>query len=219
MRGISRFIGSPLGMGGSFAPMKKEWIATAIGAGVGVLSSILGGASASRAAKAAERRQRAMEAKEQAWYNRRYNEDYSDTAAGQNLIRRAKDYAKEQWKKAAGAQAVAGGTDAATQMAKDAGNKMVGDTIANIAATDQARKANVDNIHMQNQQNFAQMDMQREMNRSQAITDAASQASNAIMQAASAFEPNLKGGGNKSVPVQTEQEYKDGKLQSLYGMM
>ena len=177
--------------------MRKEWIATAIGAGVGVLSSILGGASASRAAKAAERRQRAMEAKEQAWYNRRYNEDYSDTAAGQNLIRRAKDYAKEQWKKAAGAQAVAGGTDAATQMAKDAGNKMVGDTIANIAATDQERKANVDNIHMQNQQNFAQMDMQREMNRSQAITDAASQASNAIMQAASAFEPNLKGGNNK----------------------
>lgn len=199
--------------------MKKEWIATAIGAGVGVLSSILGGASASRAAKAAERRQRAMEAKEQAWYNRRYNEDASDTAVGQNLIRRAKDYAKEQWKKAAGAQAVAGGTDAATQMAKDAGNKMVGDTIANIAATDQERKANVDNIHMQNQQNFAQMDMQREMNRSQAITDAASQASNAIMQAASAFEPNLKGGGNKSVPVQTEQEYKDEKLQSLYGMM
>ena len=199
--------------------MRKEWIATAIGAGVGVLSSILGGASASRAAKAAERRQRAMEAKEQAWYNRRYNEDYSDTAAGQNLIRRAKDYAKEQWKKAAGAQAVAGGTDAATQMAKDSGNKMVGDTIANIAATDQARKANVDNIHMQNQQNFAQMDMQREMNRSQAITDAASQASNAIMQAASAFEPNLKGGSNKSVPVQTEQEYKDEKLQSLYGMM
>lgn len=219
MRGISRFIGSPLGMGESFVPMKKEWIATAIGAGVGVLSSILGGASASRAAKAAERRQRAMEAKEQAWYNRRYNEDYSDTAAGQNLIRRAKDYAKEQWKKAAGAQAVAGGTDAATQMAKDSGNKMVGDTIANIASTDQERKANVDNIHMQNQQNFAQMDMQREMNRSQAITDAASQASNAIMQAASAFEPNLKGGGNKSVPVQTEQEYKDGKLQSLYGMM
>lgn len=199
MRGIVRIISS--GLENPYSPMRKEWIATAIGAGASLLSSFIGGNAAAKAAQAAEKRQRAMEAKEDAWYNRRYNEDYSDTAAGQNLIRRAKDYAKEQWKKAAGAQAVAGGTDAATQMAKDAGNKMVGDTIANMAATDQARKANVDNIHMQNQQNFGQMDMQREMNRAQAITDAAGNASNAIMQAASAFEPNLKGGSNKSVPT------------------
>lgn len=196
MRGIVRIISS--GLENPYSPMRKEWIATAIGAGASLLSSFIGGNAAAKAAQAAERRQRAMEAKENAWYNRRYNEDYSDTAAGQNLIRRAKDYAKEQWKKAAGAQAVAGGTDAATQMAKDAGNKMVGDTIANIAATDQARKANVDNIHMQNQQNFANMDMQREMNRAQAITDAAGNASNALMQLGSAFEPNLTGGSNKS---------------------
>lgn len=202
MKGISRFIVGALGMGDVYVPIRKEFVATAmaIGAGVSALSSIIGGAAARRKARQAQREREAAEAKEAAWYARRYNEDYSDTAAGQNLIRRAKDYARNQWKKAAGAQAVAGGTDAATQMAKDAGNKMVGDTLANIAATDQARKSQVDNIHMQNDQNFALQRQNEQMQAAQNITSAAGAASNAIMQGAMAFEPNLAGGSNKSVP-------------------
>ena len=193
-----KYLDSPLGQGISFAPAKKEWIAAAIGAGVGLASSLIGGAKASSAARAAERRQREREAAEMASYTRRYNQDVTDTASGQNLIRIAKDQAKEQWKKAAGAQAVAGGTDAATQMAKDAGNKMVGDTIANMKAMDDARKDRIDAQHEANLNNFAQMDMEREINRANAITDAAGNASNAILQAASALEPDLTGGANKS---------------------
>ena len=183
-------------LAGEYAPRKKEWLATAIGAGIGLASSLIGGASASRAARKAEQRQRAQEAREEAWYNRRYNEDYGDTAAGQNLLRRAREFRDENVKRAQGAQAVTGGTEAATAMAKEAGNKMMGDTIANIAATDQARKANADNIHLQNQERFAQMDMNREQQRAQNITEAAQNASNAIMQGTSAFEPSLIGGGN-----------------------
>lgn len=197
-------LNQPLGMGNTFAPSHKQWIASAIGAGVGLASSLFGGMSAAKAAREAEKRQRRQEAKENAWYTRRYNEDYVDTAAGQNLVRRAKDYAREQWKRAAGAQAVAGGTDAATAMAKEAGSKMVGDTIANIAATDQARKDNVDNMHRQAQEKFAQMDMNRELQRAQNITNAAQSASNAIMSVAgavdqaSATKPSLQGGSNNS---------------------
>ena len=198
MKQMIKYLDSPLGQGISFAPAKKEWIAAAIGAGVGLASSLIGGAAASRAAEEAERRQRAREAAEMASYTRRYNQDVTDTASGQNLIRLAKDHAKEQWKKAAGAQAVAGGTDAATQMAKDAGNKMVGDTIANMKAMDDARKDRIDAQHEANLNNFAQMDMEREINRANAITDAAGNASNAILQAASALEPDLTGGANKS---------------------
>lgn len=189
-------------MGQGYAPAKKEWIATAIGTGVGLATSLMGASQAAKARRRAEDRQRAQKAKEDAWYNRRYYEDYVDTAAGQNLVRRAKDFAKEQWKRAAGAQAVAGGTDAATAMAKEAGNKMVGDTIANIAATDQQRKAQVDAMHRQAESQFAQMDMNRENQRAQDITNAASAASNAIMSAASAVDQasakttNLNGGGN-----------------------
>ena len=214
---VTKLVNQPLGMGigdglsgvtlGSLPHQPKLWIGAALGLAGGIASSLIGGNEAAKAARAAERRQREQEAKEEAWYNRRYNEDYIDTAAGQNLVRRAKDYAKEQWKKAAGAQAVAGGTDAATAMAKDAGNKMVGDTIANIAAADTQRKAQVDNMHRQSQAQFAQMDMNREMQRAQNITNAASAASNAMMSIGSAVDqasaktPNLNGGSNNGVSV------------------
>jgi hypothetical protein len=202
---VTKYVNQPLGMGNSLTPSRKEWIATAIGVVGGLASSLIGGAASANAAQRAEKRQRAQEAKERAWYNRRYNEDYVDTAAGQNLVRRAKEFARDNWKKAAGSQAVAGGTAAATQMAKDAGNKMMGDTLANVAATDQARKAQVDNMHRQAEQGFAQMDMNRELQRAQNITNATQAASNAMMSVgsavdqASAAKSSLQGGYNKGI--------------------
>lgn len=212
---VTKIAKNPLGMGigsGLQAPwlaavgvnQPKMWIGAAIGAVGGIASSLFGGAAASKAAKEAQRKQEQQENREAAWYARRYNEDYLDSAAGQNLVRRAKDYANETWKKAAGAQAVAGGTDAATAQAKEAGNRMMGDTIANIAASDQERKAQVDNMHRQAQAQFAQQDMQREMQRAQNITNAASAASNALMSIGSAVDQasvkptDLNGGGNNS---------------------
>jgi hypothetical protein len=203
---ILALVNQPVGMV-SYSPSRKEWIMSAIGAAAGIASSLIGGGQAAQAAKAAEARQRRQEAEENARYTRRYNENYVDTAAGQNLVRKAKDFANRQWKKAAGAQAVAGGTDASAQMAKDAGNKMVGDTIANIAANDVARKDSADRQHEQAQQRFAQMDMNREMQRAQNISNAAQSASNAIMQAGAAIDQtsvkptNLQGGSNNSTPV------------------
>lgn len=230
---VAKLVNQPLGMGVGdglqgitpdiFSIQPKLWIASAIGAGVGLASSIIGGAKAASANKAAERRQRQQEAKEEAWYNRRYYEDYIDTAAGQNLARRAKEIAREQWKRAAGAQAVSGGTDAAVAQAKEAGNKMVGDTIANIAATDQARKANVDAMHRQAESQFAQQDMAREQLRAQNITQAAQGASNAITSAAGTIDQvsnqpvNLNGGGNNSVNVR-DLAAVDGAKDAVAGM-
>ena len=219
---VTLFTKQPLGMGIGAGTERdclsctihqpKMWITAAIGAGLGLATSLIGASQASKAARKAEERQRQQEAKEDAWYNRRYNEDYIDTAAGQNLVRRAKEFAKNQWKKAAGAQAVAGGTDAATAMAKEAGTKMVGDTLANIAATDQQRKANVDSQHRAAQSQFAQMDMNREMQRAQNITNAAQNASNSIMSAGAAIEqastasPSLQGGSNGGVVTTSTSE-------------
>lgn len=199
--------------GNSFAPVRKEWIATAIGAAASLASSLIGGHKAAQAAREAERKQKAREASENAWYLRRYNEDYADTAAGQNLMRKAKDFANSQWKKAEGAKAVGGGTDASAAMAKEAGNKMVGDTLANIAAQDQANKARVDAIHHQDENRETQMNMQRELTRSQNITNAAQNASNAMMQVAGAIDgaksqantstTSLTGGSNGSADVKS----------------
>ena len=200
---IAKRVNQPLGMGNPYAPQEKRWVQLAL-AGASLLGSLFGGHKAAKERKRAEQRQRAQEAEEKAWYNRRYNEDYLDTAAGQNLVRRAKEFAKENWKKAQGAAAVGGGTDAATQMAKEAGNKMVGDTMANIAANDTARKDRVDDMHRQAESQFAQMDMQRHETNAQNITNASQNASNAMLTAASALgqdsasTSNLAGGSNNS---------------------
>ena len=195
---VTKYINQPLGMGNTFAPSRKEWVQLAL-AGASLASSLIGGASASSAAKEAEERQRLQEAKEDAWYRRKYNENYLDTAAGQALVNRTREYAKENWKRAAGAQAVGGGTDASVAMAKEAGNKMVGDTLSNIAVADQQRKENVDNQHQQAQEKFAQMDINREMQRAQNITQASQGASNALISAAGALAGANAGKGSANV--------------------
>ena len=92
-------------------------------------------------------------------------------------------------------------------MAKDAGNKMVGETLSNVAATDQSRKAQVDAMHRQAQEQYAQMDMNREVQRANAITQAAQGASNAMMTGAALLDDgsNLVGGSNKGVTRGTDE--------------
>lgn len=175
-------------MGNGMTPAHKEWIATAIGAAAGLASSIIGGVSASAAARESARIQRRREAEEEAWHTRRYNENYLDTAAGQNLVRRAKAMYDRSIKRAEGARAVAGGTDASVAQAKESANNAMGETMANIAANDTARKDRVDEMHQKNLDKFAQQDMAREQGRAQAITSAAQQASNALISAGAAIE-------------------------------
>lgn len=203
MRTIERIIQNPLGVGNSLAPSKKEWVSevfSGLGAGTGLLSSLFGGISASKAAKEAEKRQRQQEAKDNAWYQRRYNQSYVDTADGQNLIRKAREAGQNYIRRAEGAAKVAGSTDAATAQAKEAALRMQGNTIADIASQDTARKDRVDDMHRQAEDRFAQMDMNREMLRAQNITQAAQGASNAIMSVAGAID-GTGADGKASSPI------------------
>ena len=152
---------------------------------LGVGSSILGGVSSANAARRAERLRQEQDAKNAAWFNRKYNESYIDTAAGRNAIRQAQDFAKRQTQRAEGAAAVAGGTDAAVAQAKEGANKMIGDTIGNLAAQDTARKENAEATYQQQQENSAAWQMQNQQMRANAIAQAAQGASNALIQGAS----------------------------------
>ena len=179
--------GAPLGSGdavsvmsGGYAPHRKEWIGLAL-AGASLASSIWGGIQSSKAQKQAERRLANEKAANDAWYNRRYNEHTIDTAGGQNMIRMAKDYARENWKKAAGAAAVGGGTDAAVAEAKAAGNKMVGDAIAQIEAQDVARKDNIDATYRARQSQLSQQQMSLDEQRAANISQVAGGVSDALM--------------------------------------
>jgi len=202
MKGLERFAGT---LGNEcFGSRRKEWIVSALSAAGGLAASLFGGGAASRAAKEGIMAQRKAIDTQNAYALKEYNQDYVDTAAGQNLVRRAKDYARDTWRRAQGAKAVGGGTDAATQMAKDAGNKMMGDTLANVAATDQRRKENALAQMMKVEGQRGAMEAAIANNKAQQITNAAQAASNAMTSIGSAIEqssaqkPNLNGGSNNS---------------------
>ena len=159
------------------------WVTTAVGAGLGVLSSLYGGAKASQEADKALRELNRKEAKDNAWYARRYNQDYLDTAAGQNLLNTALKYNDKQVKRAEGGARVAGLSQSAVAKQKEQGNEMMGKTVAQIAAGDTTRKMQVDQMHRQDMHNNSAARMGIYNNRAANITAAASQASNALINA------------------------------------
>ncbi len=163
---------------------RKEWILTAAALAASAASSIIGGEKARKAARRAQRELNYRKNAENAWYNKEYNTDYLDTKAGQNLMRRAQEVQDKYIKKAEGAAAVGGGTDASVALAKENANKAMGDTIANIAAQDTKRKQAVADQHMSNINNLSQQSQQIEESKAQATTETAQGMSNALMSAA-----------------------------------
>lgn len=185
-----KIFSEPLGGGdlsGVFGIRKKNVLPLAVPlvmAGLGAFSSVYGGAKSAAAGRKAQKQLDAEQARLESERRRRMNEDYLDTAAGQNLMRIARDERDKAWKRAEGAAAVAGGTEAATAMAKEAGNNMVGETIANIAAGDSQRKDAVDAGYRAELDRIHGQQIANEQARSQAVAQAASGASNALMNGA-----------------------------------
>lgn len=159
---------------------KKEWVLGAASLALGVGSSLFGANKAKKAARRAQAENQYRTNAEKAWYDKNYNTDYLDTKAGQNLMRRAKEVQDEYVRKADGAAAVGGGTAASVAMAKEAANKAMGDTIANVAAQDTARKQHVEDAHLQNTQQLSRERQQIEQQKALATSDAAQNASNAM---------------------------------------
>ena len=206
--------GAALGSGepsAGFAPRKKEWVQVALAA-ASLAASLWGGAQAAKQQAKAEAEVRAEKARNEAWYNRRYNESYVDTSAGQNMKRIALDAARENWRREAGAAAVAGGTDAAVAQAKEAGNRMVGDAIASMAATDTARKDNVDAAYRAERSRLSQQQMALDQQKAQNIASTAGAVSDALASGA-AYYGSPGGGGVDAAPKGSGNNlYKDAYL-------
>lgn len=167
---------------------KRAWIATAVGLAGSVASSIFGGSAARKARKKALEEQKYRANAEKAWYDKAYNTDYLDTKAGQNLLRRAQEVQDEYVRKADGAKAVGGGTDASVAQAKEAANKTIGDAVANIGAKDADNKRNIEQQHLNNVMQQSAQREQAENQRASDITTAAQSASNAIMTASGSLD-------------------------------
>lgn len=124
-------------------------IGAIIGAAGGLASSIWGGIQAEKAAENANNELANQRQKNEDWYRRRYNEDYTQSAEAQAAMTRARELAREQMQAARGTAAVMGGTEAGIAAAQGAANDMLADTMSGIAQNATARKDAVESQYLQ----------------------------------------------------------------------
>lgn len=139
-------------------------LGTLIGAGLGLASSIAGGI-ANRKARQKQEQMIAQQQKEnQAWYDRKYNEDPTKRADTVRLLTQMQEQIKNRNKAAKGRQAVMGGTEDSTTAVKEANNKTLADTTSQIVAANDARKDNIEQQYMnrKNQLQNQQMGIEAE---------------------------------------------------------
>lgn len=151
-----------------------------IGAGVSLLSSVIGGAQASIYAEKAEKELKSQRQLNEDWYRRRYNEDYTQTAEAQRLMTQAKDLAKEQIQSAIGRQAVMGGTTEVDNARKQAGD-IVSDTFVDLAVEGSRRKDAIESQYLQRDAQFSKQYQDMYNQRAASSTAAANQGMQAGM--------------------------------------
>lgn len=131
-------------------------IGAIIGAAGSVASSIIGGVQAKKAAEKANKELADQRQKNEDWYRRRYNEDYTQSAEAQAAMTKARELAREQMASARGAAAVMGGTEAGVAAQQQAANNMLADTMSGIAQSATARKDVVESQYLQNEAALSQ---------------------------------------------------------------
>lgn len=139
-------------------------IGALIGAGLSVASSIAGGIANRKARRKQEQMIAQQQKENQAWYDRKYNEDPTKRADTVRLLTQMQEQIKNRNKAAKGRQAVMGGTEDSTTAVKEANNKTLADTTSQIVAANDARKDNIEQQYMnrKNQLQNQQMGIEAE---------------------------------------------------------
>lgn len=141
-------------------------IGTLIGAGLGLASSIAGGIANRKARKKQEQMLAQQQRDNQAWYDRKYNEDPTKRADTVRLLTQMQEQIKNRNRAAKGRQAVMGGTEDSTTAVKEANNKTLADTTSQIVASNEARKDAIEQQYQQNKRSIQGQQMQMEAEKS-----------------------------------------------------
>lgn len=147
------------------------------GAALSATSSIIGSARAKKQAEKAEAQLDLQRKQNEDWYNRRYNEDYTQTAEAQRALTLARENAQQQLAAARGRQAVVGGTEESVAATQEAVNRGLAETMSGIAAQGTARRDAVEDTYLRNRGTISQQYMQMYNNRANAVSQGASNAS------------------------------------------
>lgn len=184
-------------------------IGALIGAGLGLASSIAGGIANRKARKKQEQMIAQQQRENQAWYDRKYNEDPTKRADTVRLLTQMQEQIKNRNKAAKGRQAVMGGTEDSTTAVKEANNKTLADTTSQIVAANDARKDNIEQQYMnrknqlQNQQ--MSIDAEKAADTANAVAGVAGTAANIA-----ASLDSVAGGAKKAPNMNVTQEQLNG---------
>ena len=170
-------------------------IGALIGAGLGLASSIAGGIANRKARKKQEQMLAQQQRDNQAWYDRKYNEDPTKRADTVRLLTQMQEQIKNRNRSAKGRQAVMGGTEDSTTAVKEANNKTLADTTSQIVAANEARKDAIEQQYQQNKRSIQGQQMQMESEKS---ADTANVVSGVAGTAANIAATLDSGGGSKT---------------------
>ncbi|MFT3994392.1 MAG: hypothetical protein QM660_08795 [Dysgonomonas sp.] len=134
-------------------------IGAAIGAGVGLATSIFGGSKAAKQRKKMERYLNQQDTDNKSWYNANALSDYTQRSDTQNLMRQLRDTMGKQNKIAANTAVVTGATPEQQAVQQEQSNKVISDTFANIGSMGQQWKDNITDKYQARKDNIAQQRM------------------------------------------------------------
>lgn len=163
-------------------------IAAIIGAGVSAAGSIFGGISSRRQMKKARRALEQMQRDNDAWYNRRMNEDATQRADAQRLLTMTEEAIKDRNRAAAGRAAVMGATDEAAAAEREQNNKIMSDTMSNVAAQAASRKDAIEDRYLTNKGVYNQQRIQNYNTQAQQTAEAVKGLASAAGSVVSAFD-------------------------------
>lgn len=144
-----------------------------IGAGVNLLGSVAGAIGSARAQNKADQMVAQQKAKNQAWYDRNYNQNFLERSDAQQVLENTRKFYDERMQRSAATNTVMGGTDEALAMDKAAANQAVSDTMAGINADASAHKDAVEQNYLNMDSALTQQQIAGQQQRAQNISNAA----------------------------------------------
>lgn len=155
-------------------------ILSSIIGGIGALGSAIYGAVAS--SKANNRARQLIQQQRddnKRWYETKMNQDYTLRTDVQNAINRQRELLDEQYKRAKATNVVSGGSEESVALQKEAANKSLADTTADIAAAGANYKDSVEQQYRAQDAALNQQQVQSYQQQAAQTAAAASQAVNA----------------------------------------
>ena len=184
-------------------------IGALIGAGLGLASSIAGGIANRKARKKQEQLLAQQQRENQAWFDRKYNEDPTKRADTVRLLTQMQEQIKNRNRAAKGRQAVMGGTEDSTTAVKEANNKTLSDTTSQIVAANEARKDAIEQQYQQNKRSIQGQQMQMEAEKAADTANAVAGVAGTAANIAASLDSGT-GGAKKAPNMNVTQEQLNG---------